>query len=238
MCKVIIDTNSAENFIWDACAKANIAVERKRLDVGDVVLQSDCGTFVLERKTWCDLTASICDGRWSEQKSRMLHDNTTKYGYIIEGNLLSWEKDTLTRMNPSALWGALLKTQIRDGMHVFHTDSKLGTSHLILYLHKQLKAGGFELKSNHVISGIGSKRKRDNLNDNYTILIAMLSVIPGMSKARAEAVVSCYPSAISLSKCSIEDLSKIQCGSRKLGQSLASVICRVFCGNLHESEDS
>ena len=235
MYKVYVDTNFAENFIWEACVNAKIEVERRRLDVGDVVLQSEYGNLVLERKTWGDLTASICDGRWSEQKSRMLQDGTTKYGYIIEGDLLSWEKDALTRMNPSALWGALVKTQIRDGMHVFHTDGKFGTSQLIIYLHKQLKSGGFEFKLNNVISGIGSKRKRDNLNDNYTILVAMLSVIPGISKAKAEAVVSYYPSTTLLSKCNIEDLSQIQCGHRKLGKSLASVIYGMFCDDSKKS---
>ena len=228
MCKIVVDTNAAENFIYEACTDANVYVERKRLDVGDIIIYNESITFILERKTWSDLTASICDGRWNEQKSRMLHESTVKYGYIIEGNLPSWEKNDSMRMNPVALWGALLKTQIRDEMYVFHTDSKYSTSQLILYLYKQLKSSGFEVKKSNIISGIGFKRKRDNLNDSHNVLTAMLTVIPGMSKAKSQAVVCTYPSVTDLSQCTIQDLSNVQCGNKKLGSSLASVIYDIF----------
>ena len=48
-------------------------VERRRLDVGDVVLTGDSGAVVLiERKTWADLAKSLTDGRYAEQKARLL----------------------------------------------------------------------------------------------------------------------------------------------------------------------
>ena len=54
---VVVDTNSAEDFIFEFCKKREIPVERKRLDVGDIVIQletneyASIGQIVFEGKT-------------------------------------------------------------------------------------------------------------------------------------------------------------------------------------------
>jgi len=223
---IIVDTNSAEDFIYQACIDDNIPVERQRLDVGDVIISLETMKYVLERKTWTDLTASICDGRWSEQKSRMntQEDITTQYGFIIEGSIIGWSSEENTRMNPSCLWGALVKTQVRDNMNVFHTNDKEATSKLVLYLYKQLTTGGFEAKSISTVSGTSVKRKRDNLSSPESIYIAMLSIIPGMSKTKAETIVKEYPSIKLLMEADKKSIALLKCGNRKLGPALADVI--------------
>ena len=45
-------------------------VGRQRLDIGDVCLRTEGSTLLIERKTWDDWAASICDGRYKNQKSR------------------------------------------------------------------------------------------------------------------------------------------------------------------------
>lgn len=57
----------------------------KQLPVGDIVIDN----FVLERKTISDLSSSILDGRFREQRDRLrqvrIADPQVKVGYIIEG---------------------------------------------------------------------------------------------------------------------------------------------------------
>lgn len=226
---IIVDTNPAEDFIYEGCINNGITVERKRLDVGDIMISLENGNYILERKTWSDLTASICDGRWSEQKSRMIipEDIPTQYSFIIEGNIPSWSSDK-SRLNPSCLWGALIKTQVRDKMNVYHTNDKDSTVLLILYLYKNLTSGGFEIKKNNAISGSSSKRKRENLNSTESIYIAMLSIIPGMSKTKSEVITKEYPTIKSLINADKKSISLLKCGNRKIGPSLAEIIFNTF----------
>ena len=53
---LIIDTNSAEDFMYDYCILNSIPVKRQRLDVGDIVIYHENTEFILERKTWSDLS--------------------------------------------------------------------------------------------------------------------------------------------------------------------------------------
>ena len=73
---IAVDTNAGEAGLHAALVQRFGAdqVERRRLDVGDVVLTGgDSGAVVLiERKTWADLAKSLTDGRYAEQKARLL----------------------------------------------------------------------------------------------------------------------------------------------------------------------
>ena len=71
---VRVDTNAGETALFTAL-QARLGAEqvvRERLDVGDVALMSDAGALLVERKTWADLAKSLTDGRYAEQKARLL----------------------------------------------------------------------------------------------------------------------------------------------------------------------
>lgn len=228
---IIVDANAAEDFIYQACSERGIEARRERLDVGDVILRTDELDYVIERKTWPDLMASICDGRWMEQKSRMGAEleRPTRYAYLIEGELIDWDRNAKMHV---PMWGALMKTQARDDIHVFHAKDKPACVELMLYMHQQLVSNGFvrKEKTTHMPGTNALKRKRDNLTSPRSVLTAMLNVIPGMSFARAEAIVKTYPSIILLQSASVEQLSEIKCGERKLGPALAKRVYDVFVG--------
>ena len=132
-------------------------------------------------------------------------------------------------MNPKSMWGALIKAQVRDGFYVFHTCDKESSVQLILYLQKQLASDGFDsVASSRVISGLGQKRKRENLNDASSMLLAMLTVIPGISKLKAQSIMEQFSSIASLQKSTAVDLSNVMCGKRRLGMSAADTIKTVF----------
>ena len=73
---IVVDTNAGETALYSALVQRFGAeqVERRRLDVGDVMLTSGASGDVLlvERKTWPDLAKSLSDGRYAEQKARLL----------------------------------------------------------------------------------------------------------------------------------------------------------------------
>ena len=69
-----VDTNTGENALFASLVGRfdSQTVRRQRLDVGDVLLSAHSGTVVVERKSWADLAKSLTDGRYLEQKTRML----------------------------------------------------------------------------------------------------------------------------------------------------------------------
>jgi len=224
-----VDTNSAEDGVFRALQSMNAPSERQRLDVGDIAISNDHRTFVLERKQWTDLAASICDGRFKEQKSRMVAADNVLYMYVIEGPLCGWD-GSCRNMKHTCMWAALAKTYVRDGIPVFHTLSETDTASLCTYLHTQLASSGFDPRpgGNGVLSGSASKRKRDNLESPTDALRAMLCVVPGVSKARADALVERWPHVTLLSSATESELAHLKCGDRHLGPALARRIHAVF----------
>lgn len=223
---ITVDTNAGEDAVFAAVQAGAAGCERQRLDVGDVLIRTVGGDISLERKTWADLCASIADGRLAEQKSRMV-DPSVRYVYAIEGaDVAPW--DGFHRgMRQKCMWGALVKMQLRDGVSVFFTRSPEDTAALVLYLAQQGE-GGFEPKAPGVVSGV-QKRKRDNLADPAAVLRGMLTVIPGMSAAKADAALRSFPTVALLVAADAAELAAVECGSRKLGPKMAQAIKAVFC---------
>ena len=64
------------------CLKPNVL----SLPVGDLTcVYEDKSAWVLERKSANDLAASIIDGRWVEQTSRMMTSGYSRVFYLVEG---------------------------------------------------------------------------------------------------------------------------------------------------------
>jgi ERCC4-type nuclease len=237
---ILVDTNAGEDRVF-ARLQATVegVVARQRLDVGDVEVRSGEASIVVERKTWADLAASICDGRFHEQKLRMV-DERAQYVYVVEGELCDWQ-GALRGMSHKCLWAALVKTAMRDRKPVFHTHTSEDTADLCAYLHAQLEKGGFvgaEDGGTKVAAGV-QKRKRENLTEPSAVLRAMLVAgVPGMSVAKAERVVQAYPTAAALCAAPAADLAALPCGARKLGPQLAKALKNVFADKKEDDESS
>lgn len=228
---ITIDTNAGEDAVAEQIEKLkadSVCVERRRLDVGDVLVTANGATVCMERKRWSDLAASICDGRLKEQKSRMLPAEDVTYAYIIEGPLVGWG-GSQRGVSHRCMWPALVKTALRDRITVFHTLSPEDTAELCLYVFNQLNTGGLKASAaGLVISGASSKRKRDNLSDPKDVLTAMLCQIPGMSASKAKTIVELHDSVAKLASVDEKELSDIVCGGRKIGPKLSKSIKAVF----------
>ena len=170
----------------------SITVTGKQLEVGDVHIVAENGLLlVFERKTGADLTSSIKDGRYREQKRRMAEATAPHHiTYIIE----SKERCTLPQ---SVLDGMTVNTMYRDGMHIIYTKDIADTAEWILKVARKVAAdpGKFmsQTQGGSYIESVKIKsRKIDNI-DIRTCYLLQLGQIPGVSSRIAEAIAQIYP---------------------------------------------
>lgn len=227
----MVDTNSGEDAVYHHIMthRPDSTCTRHRLDVGDVEISCGGTKVCIERKTWTDLAASICDGRFKEQKTRMVaSEGKVVYLYVIEAERIpSWD-DSHRGMFCRAMWGAIVKTSLRDGFQVLHTASTKDTASLCIYIADQLNIGAFVPNaSKAAIAGV-QKRKRDNLTDPRLILRAMLATVPGMSVGRADQVLGTFPNVRALCAAKVTCLANLECGDRRLGPKMAAKLKEIF----------
>jgi crossover junction endonuclease MUS81 len=180
-------------------------VRSENLEIGDIEIGcSDPEIKLLfERKTQSDLLSSITDGRYREQKIRMLGQFPAhRCTYIIEGaditaNTAEWP---FPRISPAVYEGAIMHTMYRDKMHMVFTRDTAHTAHWLATLFKKLQAHPekFIDGAETYISQVKTKSKKcENIN-TVTCLILQLSQVPGISSKIATEIVGIYPSLRSL----------------------------------------
>ena len=106
----------------------------KNLDIGDIIIeyhpsdnqinQTSKNRLILERKTIPDLISSIKDGRYHEQKIRLLscQSSDTIIGYIIEGDINQTIQHNNTDLTKSQIYGMFISNIFRDKRSEEHTS--------------------------------------------------------------------------------------------------------------------
>lgn len=170
------------------------------LDLGDIIIKSSLPdaqfTLIFERKTYADLDSSIKDGRYREQKVRLLSTyQPYECSYIIEG-----DRSHRRTIQDSILDGVVFHTMYRDKMHVIFTDSMEDTATFVVKLfHKCQKnpqkfvATNSCVNSEYITNLKVKSKKSDNI-DKKTCYILQLSQIPGISYRIATEIANKYPS--------------------------------------------
>ena len=176
-------------------------VKIKQLDIGDIhYLINDKVVFIIERKTFEDLSNSIKDGRFREQKVRLqkcLSQNIDII-YLIEGHL---DKKFYIKQNHSKINGIQLNTLIgaqtniiiRDMMQVYKTSCIEESILFLLDFYKKLKVHSEKflnkpLKNNiDYVDNIHISKKKNMDKNNCTII--QLAQIPGVSIHMAKAII-------------------------------------------------
>ncbi len=156
----------------------------KNLPLGDIVIEHNGVTAIVERKRTDDFAASITDGRWREQKARLAASGALVV-YLIEGSLYGQSKSA--EVLSSAIWN----TMLRDKMWVIQTRGIEDTS---LHLQQLAKKVGKDIQGHTGIKSLLSKRKRKV--DNAWQLILMS--VPSVSERIAAVLVAEYPNLTSL----------------------------------------
>ncbi len=169
----------------------------KALPVGDIWIGTGAedtpekGGIVAERKTAADLEASILDGRYQEQRLRLLtfcNQTGARPLYIIEGTL-----DRLQgRFTEDALRKFLTRLQLRYGVAVIQTESLEDTARLCTILRDQItkERDVFVLQdgAQKAYTDTVSVSKRGNKEDPAVFASVVLQACPGISSSVAAAI--------------------------------------------------
>ena len=231
--QLVIDYREAG--LIDLLKRNGVVHTTRNLDVGDIVIEvvdqsaDDSmvseGTartllVVIERKTLNDLASSIRDGRYREQKARMMATQASRRIYLIEtSKIYQFSMDTIE--------SALLNTLIRDGLGVYQTRSSEHTYQTIRSIFEKtcefleiVRHGREEI---NYLKNVGI-RKRDN-HTPASCFQQQLALIPGVSVQIAEHIVKQYPTMVAIIQeyqllpeaCRPDLLKELSVGQRKLG---------------------
>ena len=148
----------------------------RSLPLGDVQCTYADGTgWLLERKTACDFEASMRDGRYFEQRSRLLNEKGFRAVFVIEGDMRK------LKMHAHML-SAMVGIERSDRAQVYRSWDTSETFDLIGVLIGKLEAP----PPNAIPSGIAppemttSKRKRES--SPSTAFKRMLMCLPSISE--------------------------------------------------------
>ena len=201
--------------------------------VSDNILQE--GGVILERKSLTDLEASIIDGRYEEQRGRMLayaNEQKVAIGYVIEGKT---EGFVGRRFTGDSILKIISQIQFKHRIPVFQTASMESTLALANIIEGEwVKAkGAFSWQSgagNTNTPIAASYTKSTSRDTSESFLLGVLTQCRGMSEALARIVLEKVQSLETLMTKSEVELAEMSDGKRKIGKAVAS---RLY-GLLHQ----
>jgi ERCC4-type nuclease len=177
------------------------------------------GGIVIERKSIRDLEASILDGRYREQRGRILafcEENKTQPMYILEG---SWSSST-GRLQKSALMKFIQRLIFHYQIPVIQTASIHETAELLETMMEQWKEDPTRLKQTTeritMTHGIHIQKKA-NAADPTQFAITCLAQCPGVSVKMAIAILAECKSLKGVMEKPVKELAEIKIGNRRVG---------------------
>lgn len=207
----------------------NVSLKVTNLIVGDFVITNDNNEVLLamERKSVKDLSASIIDGRFREQKQRLIESfqDPHKILYVIEGR----KTISVKGISKTIIDGSIQNLMMKHQFHVLHTEDENDTFDNLVLLYKKVVNRDFDFVSGSIkIDKCITKKSKTMQN----IFAYQLSVIPGVSISVAKKIQQHYNSMKSLIQSFIECQSEpkemlkdIQVSDkRKLGKVLSEKI--------------
>ena len=195
----------------------------KTLPIGDLWIgvngeEIQEGSVIAERKTVSDFEASFLDGRYREQRTRLLaycSEKKAKPLYIIEG---SFDRQGQSqRLEKKALWKLLTRLTLRYGIGLFFTKTLEETAELAEILLEQWatdpKVFQGEIVSYAETLHVGKKENKPTI-----ISTMMLAQTPGVTVKTAQAIMSTFKSFDSVFKATEAELAATQVTeARKFG---------------------
>ena len=216
--------------------------EVKQLPVADVWIGVDPDTkaslpegIIAERKSIADLEASILDGRYREQRGRILsycQENNTRPLYILEGALTSGSG----RLTVPALIKFINRLVLHYQIAVIRTSSVQETAEVIKALDQQWneadpqKSIKKKTDSVKVTDGLHIQKKV-NASDHKQFAISCLAQCPGVSVKIAEALIDTFGSLKGVIEAPVKDIEVVKVGTRKVGPVVSKRLSEILNQN-------
>jgi len=146
-------------FMEDLSHKFNINYKITRLEVGDyAICYKDVILLIIERKTWCDLAASMRDGRKGNiAKLISLREEVNCHiAYLIEGDPFPRPDKTFSRNPAKYLRAHLDHIAFRDNVHMLYSKNQEATAYRLFELSKNYST------NKTIIKAVDEKLSIDN----------------------------------------------------------------------------
>lgn len=249
--QLIIDTKekaTSSSVIKSYLENQGVICISQPLAVGDYAVidtsiqDQDNVILLLERKTCKDIAASIGDGRYREQKTRLMNHPCRWKGYLMEGiypddGILVGNK----RVAKTTFYSVISGITLRDGLIVYMcqdlNSSAQMLGQIIKKLPEYLKADtGQPSYAESLIKSVSTVRK-ENMTPEVCYL-AQLCQIPGVSHRIASKIQEHYPGMrqlVSARECDLSEIDISDGTKRRLGSILAARICQYISPPVSDS---
>jgi len=220
--KIIVDDRESKVIPFFKDEYQDIEIEVKRIQIGDyVIMQDEKVLFVIERKTWCDLSTSIKDGRTKNvDKLISLREQTgCKILYLIEGKARNSPTKRFARIPFKSLQSHLDHLMVRNNVFIVHSNNEEDTVARLIefcnnYLTLNITGGDKEIFTNKdeevvvdAIKILTTTIKKTDLQ----IIYNLWSQIPNITTKTASLFIDKYHiSDLFLGNISKEDISTMK----------------------------
>jgi len=200
--------------------------------------------LLIERKTVADLESSILDGRYREQRIRLVSAATTWNAhpiYIIEGDLDRLGK---IRLTAQALMKHITRLSLRYQITVFQTACVEETVRLLLLLNDQWKDDPttFERQKTLAYAETQGHTKSANRDDPSTFAIQVLTCCRGISITTAQQILKgCGGTLEGVWKASVDHIANLpekDSGKRRIGPARAERLYALLHASIPHQEPS
>ncbi len=204
----------------------------QQLPVGDALIKSGEETvLVIERKTTADFEASFLDGRYREQRTRLLafcQANKARALYILEGGV-DGRVRSLTR---PAIQKLIHRLMLRYNVAVWVTRSLEDTAATLTLLAEQVREDPKVFQGEQLsYTDVMAPTKKANKDDPRAFALGALQGCPGMSAKGAAAVLeACQGSLVVVMATSEAELAAVKVGERRLGPAVAKRLYALLHG--------
>lgn len=209
----------------------SITPTSKNLQVGDINIGNK---LIIERKTIADFEASFIDGRYRDQRTRLLvhcQETGAQPLYIFEGDLTKPK-----RLQSSALNKLLLRLSIHYKIPIFQSKNVQHTAQLVEDWYAQWVADpqSFQVHQEEIrLADTIHVSKKTNAADPKQFLIGCLCQVSGVSVKMAETILAKYTSLALILGASQDDLANLkQSSGRKIGPAVAERIYQLLHANI------
>jgi ERCC4-type nuclease len=185
------------------------------LPVGDIWIGPyDKPALVLERKTAADFSSSVTDGRYREQRGRLLafsQEKEARIAYLVEGSLCC-------KLTEETIHKLIARLQLVHGIPVFRTQSLKDTAKFTQLMHDYWMKDNDCFKAlttaQRAVDGIHIKKK-DNAEDSHMFAVNVICQVPGVSVKIAEGWLSEFGSLKAVLTASESALAAVKIAGRK-----------------------
>jgi ERCC4-type nuclease len=231
----LLDTRESDLIrILDGNAEMTV----KSLDVGDVWIGVDAENklvedgLIIERKSIQDLEASILDGRYREQRGRILsycQETKARPIYILEGPITSHSG----RLEKSAILKFMNRLVLHYQIAVLRTSSVLETADTIRTLIQQWEEQDPQRSIKRKVDTVKVTdglhvQKKANAGDHRQFAISCLAQCPGVSVKMAEVLVDTFKTLKGVIDAPQKDIENVKVGTRRVGPAVSKRLSEIL----------